>query len=259
MIRSRHSRRAIMVLVLALLVCAAGASAFAETWEPASTGFATDIAISTSGGNPSAAVKFTCSTAGYRVTDWGSATRNDTEFSVDAKLERWNGPAAQMIITLAHTYSLGALAPGTYSFVVKVYGSVVKRVQFTVGGTTAVPRLLTEENTDRAVALESVTLLRGPFSYAGRSQLNSDAPTRVMLFASDVELGQAVTAQAEDAQHKTYPLTVEYIGKAPNHDWLTQVIVKLPADVGGAGDLWISINVGSFVSNKVVISVSPTN
>jgi hypothetical protein len=259
MIRSRHSRRAIVVLVLALFVCAARARVFAETWEPASAGFATDIAISTSGGNTSSAVRFTCSSAGYRVTDWGIVTRNDSEFSVDAKLERWTGPSAQMIISLAHTYSVGALAPGSYSFAVKVYGSVVKRQQFTVGGTTAVPRLLTEENTDRAVALESVTLLRGPFSYAGRNQLNGQAPTRVMLFATDVEVGQAITAQAEDAQHKTYPLTVEFIGKAPNHDWLTQVIIKLPADVEGAADLWVSINVGTLVSNRVLISVSPAN
>jgi hypothetical protein len=254
-----------MLPVLALLLCGVHASAFAETWEPVSTGFATDVTISTSNGNTSAEVRLTCPNTGYRVTDWGIVARNDSEFSVDAKVERWTGPSAQMITTLAHVYSLGSLGPGTYSFAVKVYGSVVKRQQFTIGGTApASPRLLTEGNTERAVALESVTLLRGPFSSAGRYDLNSDGTTRVMLFATDVEFGQgespaAVTAQAEDSQQRTYPLTVEYVGKARNQDWLTQVILKLPDGVEGAGDLWISINVGTLVSNRVLISIKPTN
>jgi uncharacterized protein (TIGR03437 family) len=165
-----------------------------------------------------------------------------------------------MIITIPHVYSLGELAPGTYSFVVRVYGSVVKRVQFTINTAAGAPRLLTEQNSDHAIALESVTLLRSPFSATGGHQFNSDTASRVILFAVDLELseGAIVTAQAEDSQLKTYPLTVEYVGKAPNHDWLTQVIIKLPADVAEAGDLSVSINVGTLVSNKVLISVKPT-
>jgi hypothetical protein len=167
-----------------------------------------------------------------------------------------------MITTITHVYALGALSPGTYSFAVKAYGSVVKTQQFTIGvATPAVPRLLTEENTERALALESVTLLRGPFSSAG-GQFSSDTATRVMLFATNIELGQSeslstVTAQAEDSQQRAFPLTVEYVGKVPNHDWLTQVIVKVPVDIESAGDIWISILVGSLVSNKVLISIKP--
>lgn len=263
MIRSRPSCRALIFLVLSLFFCGEHASAFGETWEPVSTGFQTDIAILSSAGNTSAEVKLTCPNTGYRVTDWGVVARSDNEFSADAKVERWTGASAQMIMTIAHVYPLGALAPGTYSFALKVYGSVIKTQTFTIGAAApAGPRLLTEGNTERALALESVALLRGPFSSAGRHQFSSDTATRVMLFATGVELGQdesrsTVTAQAEDSQQRVYPLTVEYFGKARNHDWLTEVVLKLPAEVEGPEDIWVSINAGTLVSNKVLISIKP--
>jgi hypothetical protein len=84
-----------------------------------------------------------------------------------------------------------------------------------------------------------------------------------MLFATDIELGQGeslstLTAQAEDSQQRAFPLTVESVGKVPNHDWLTQVIVKVPVNIEGPVDIWISIHVGSLVSNKVLISFKPS-
>ena len=170
-----------------------------------------------------------------------------------------------MIMTLTHAYALGALAPGTYTFAVKVYGSVVKRQQFTIGAASpGTPRLVTEENTERAIALESVTMLRAPFSLGATRPFSSDAATRIMLFATGVELQQGesrstVAAQAEDSQQRTYPLTIEYIGKVPDHDWLTQVIVKIPVEVANAGDVWVSINVGNLASNKVLVSIKPNN
>jgi hypothetical protein len=256
-----HASHSLLFVVLVFFFCAGRTPVIAQTWEPVSTGFATDIVISTSGGNTSAEVKLTCPNTGYRVTDWGAVARTDNQFSVDAKVERWTGVSAQMIMTITHVYALGAISPGTYSFAVKVYGSVVKTQQFTIGVTApVVPRLLTEENTERALALESVTLVRGPFSSTGRQQFSSDTATRVMLFATDLELGgspSTITAQAEDSQHRAFPLTVEYIGKVPNHDWLTQVTVKVPVDIESAGDIWISIRVGNLVSNKVLISIGP--
>lgn len=253
MIRPTDSR---LLLLVILFFCVASTSVAAETWEPVSTGFATDIAISTSGGNSSAEVKLTCPNSGYRVTDWGAVVRSGNEFSADAKVERWTGVSAQVITTITHVYALGALSPGTYSFVLKAHGSVVKTQQFTIGVAATVPKLLTEENTERALALESVTLLRGPFSSAGGRQFSSDTATRVMLFATDIE-SETITAQAEDSLQRTFPLTVEYVGKVQNHDWLTQVILKLPVDIESAGDIRISIHAGSLVSNKVLITIKP--
>ncbi|HEY3104783.1 MAG TPA: hypothetical protein VGJ69_14430 [Pyrinomonadaceae bacterium] len=264
MIRRLPSYRRLMFFLLPLLLCGASGTAIAETWEPVSTGFSTEILISTSGGNTSAEVRLTCPNSGYRVTDWGEVARNDSQFSVDAKVERWTGPSAQMITTLKHTYGLGALAPGTYSFTVKIYGSVAKTEQFSITmAAPAVPKLLTEENTARAIALESVTLISEPCSLISTHNFSLDRRTRLMLFATDVELGQGedvstVTAQAEDSQQMTYQLTVEYVGKVPNLDWLKQLVIKLPVEVESAGDIWVTINVRGVVSNRVLISIKPS-
>lgn len=264
MIRPHASCRPLMFLGLVLLFCCARGTATAQTWQPVSTGIATEILISTSGGSTYAEVRFTFPNSGYRVTDWGEVARNGNDFSVDTKVERWTGISAQVITTLKHTYVLGALAPGTYSFTVKIYGSVAGREQFSIATAAPVaPKLLTEENTERAIALESVTMLRDPFSLISTHNFSSDGRTRIMLFATDIELGQGegvstVTAQAEDSQQRTYPLTVEYVGKVPNLDWLTQVVVKLPDELESAGDIWVSINVRGVASNRALISIKPS-
>ncbi|MEJ7708835.1 MAG: hypothetical protein WKF84_03025 [Pyrinomonadaceae bacterium] len=73
--------------------------------------------------------------------------------------------------------------------------------------------LLTQaESPERALALDSVTFLRDPFPVVTSRNFSPDLRTRVMLFASGVESSTgnpppSVTAQAEDAQHRIYPLT----------------------------------------------------
>ena len=125
---------------------------------------------------------------------------------------------------------------------------------------TAAPTLLTEGNTNRAIALDSVTFLRDPFPLATINNFSLDQRTRITLFATGLELltGEdisVVTAQAEDAGHKTYPLRVEYLAKVPGFDWLTQVVIRLPDDSLSAGDLLIAISLRGAVSNKVVVGI----
>jgi len=67
----------------------------------------------------------------------------------------------------------------------------------------------------------------------------------------------AVTATAEDAQHRVFPLTVEYTGRVPTFDWLDQVIVKLPDELRNAGDLKISVRVHGANSNSVTVRMKP--
>ncbi|PYS49944.1 MAG: hypothetical protein DMF68_08625 [Acidobacteria bacterium] len=122
------------------------------------------------------------------------------------------------------------------------------------------PSLLTEEGSERAVALDSVTLMRDHFPISTSYNFSADQRTRIMLFAINLELlaGEdvsAVTAQAEDSQHRIYPLTVEYIGKVPGFDWLTQVNVKLSDALANAGDVWLSIGLRGAVSSKVLVRI----
>lgn len=125
---------------------------------------------------------------------------------------------------------------------------------------TAAPTLLTEANTNRAVALDSVTFVRDPFPLATVNNFSLDQRTRVTVFALGLDLlpGEdisVVTAQVEDAGHKIYPLKVEYVGKVPGFEWLTQVVIKLPDDSVNAGDVLVSVSLRGAVSNKAIIGI----
>jgi len=121
------------------------------------------------------------------------------------------------------------------------------------------PKLLTEEGTGRAIVLDSVTWLREPFPVVTSHNFSLDGRTRIVLFATHVNLspGELITAQAEDSQNRFFPLTIEFVGKVPHFDWLTQVIVKLPDELANAGEVRVSINVRGTSSNKVPLRLGP--
>jgi uncharacterized delta-60 repeat protein len=126
----------------------------------------------------------------------------------------------------------------------------------------AAPVLLIDENTNRAAALDSVTFVRDPFSVLTSYNFSSDRHTRVMLFAVNVELkpgedASVITAQAEDSQQRVFPLTVEYAGKVPGFDWLTQINVKLTDELESAGNIRVSVRVRGVQSNTALLSVRP--
>jgi len=105
-----------------------------------------------------------------------------------------------------------------------------------------------------------VTLMRDLFPLTNPFNFSLDQRTRVMLFAVGLELmpGEdisVVTAQAEDSAHRIFPLTVEYVGKVHNFDVFTQVNVRLPDGIAGAGDVLVSISLRGAASNKVLIGI----
>lgn len=125
---------------------------------------------------------------------------------------------------------------------------------------TAAPTLLTEGNTNRAVALDSVTFLREPFPLTNYNNFSVDQRTSVTLFALGLTLfaGEdisVITAQMEDAGNKIHPLKIEYVGKVQGFDWLTQVVIRLPDDLFNAGDVLVSVNLRGAVSNKVIVGI----
>ncbi|RLE62769.1 MAG: hypothetical protein DRJ38_09050 [Thermoprotei archaeon] len=76
-------------------------------------------------------VSITFRHAGFNVT-WGSVSRKDNKFVVDAKVYEWTGPAAQVITVKKHTYKLGKLEPGSYEFEFKVNGVKIAESSFTI-------------------------------------------------------------------------------------------------------------------------------
>jgi uncharacterized protein (TIGR03437 family) len=84
-----------------------------------------------------------------------------------------------------------------------------------------------------------------------------------VLLATHVNLTPAedtsiITAQAEDSQNGVFPLKVEFVGKVPRFDWLTQVTVKLPDELMNAGEVRVSITVRGVSSSKVPLSIRPS-
>jgi len=119
-----------------------------------------------------------------------------------------------------------------------------------------------ETNSERAIALDSVLLTPDPFPIINTLNFSSDNRTRIMLFATGLKLMPGedismVTAQAE-TQAGVFPLTVEFVGKVPSFDWLTQLVIKLPDALANAGDVRVSITLRGISSNRVVITIRPT-
>jgi glucose/arabinose dehydrogenase len=122
------------------------------------------------------------------------------------------------------------------------------------------PALVTEENSNIAIALDSVTLFRDPFRLTNPFNLSSDNRTRVMLFATNLTLGPAedassVTARAEDAQLNVYPLTVEYAGSLPGLSQITEVVVVLPSNLPEGQSVLVGLTWHSQISNKARIRI----
>ena len=122
------------------------------------------------------------------------------------------------------------------------------------------PTLIAKDNSTRAVALESTTFLSEPFAPTSAVQFSQDTRTRVILFASNLNLLQgdtaaSVTADAEDGNHIHYPLTVEYIGSVPGFNWMTAVTVRLNDNLGEVGDVLVGINLHGAISNRVRVGI----
>lgn len=123
------------------------------------------------------------------------------------------------------------------------------------------PVLITEANSTRAVALESVALLRDPFPVDAPSRVGTpDGRTRVTLFAMNVELyagegPNAFVAEAEDAARRVHRLTVEAVRPVPGFEGITQLTLRLDEPLRNAGDVLVRVSLRGMTSNRVRISV----
>jgi len=64
-----------------------------------------------------------------------------------------------------------------------------------------------------------------------------------------------VTSQAEDAQLKVYPLTVESVTTVPGLSWLTEVVVVLPDNLPGTADVLLCVTWHTWTGNKIRIKI----
>ena len=122
------------------------------------------------------------------------------------------------------------------------------------------PALVTEEGSDSAIALDSVTMARDPFPLNTLFNFSFDNRTRVMFFATSLTLGpgenaSSVTARAEDSQLNIYPMTVEYVGAVPVLGFLTEVVVVLPSDLPAGQSVLVNLTWHGQTTNKARIRI----
>jgi glucose/arabinose dehydrogenase len=160
-----------------------------------------------------------------------------------------SGTASDFASGISQPVDLKVGVDGSLYYLARGAGALV-RVQF------AEPMLVTESGSDIAIALDSVQLLRDPFSLTSPFNFSTDKRTRLMLFAMNMDLlpgenSSAVTARAEDAALNVYPLTVEFVGKLQGFDQFTQIVVRLPDNTPAGQSLFVSATFHGLTTNKV--------
>jgi glucose/arabinose dehydrogenase len=197
-------------------------------------------------------------TQGQPVTFTVSAG-GSTPFSYQWQRNTVNIPGATLP---SYTIATTALADNSAKFrcvVSNSFGSATSN-EATLTVQPPPPILQTEEGTDHAIAFDSVTMFRDPFALTNLFNFSSDNHTRIVLFAANLDLlpnedSSAVTVRAEDPQLNVYPLTVEYVGKVPDLNSLTQVIVRLPDNLPAGQDVLVSITLHGQTSNRARITI----
>ena len=110
-----------------------------------------------------------------------------------------------------------------------------------------------------AAALNADTLLRDPFKRTTSSFLGESLPTRIVVFAKFIDLVQGEDMSAVTASYFTndfHDIPVEYVGKVPDADDLTQITLRLPPDIP-PGSVSIFLKLRGLTSNPLVIRISP--
>ena len=120
--------------------------------------------------------------------------------------------------------------------------------------------LISQETSTRAIAVDSVTRTREPFSATTPVVWGNDNHTRVMLFAMGLNLqpnetAADVTAEAEDGAHNFYSLPVEYVGPVANQEWISSIVVRLNEQMSDVGDVLVAITYHGERSNRVRVGI----
>jgi endonuclease/exonuclease/phosphatase family metal-dependent hydrolase len=158
------------------------------------------------------------------------------------------------VVTTLGTSDDKGVRPSDHNLVVSDF------VVMTEAAPPPAPTLLTRSSTSRAVALHSVKFTNEPFLLRTQMNLSQDQRTRIMLFATNLDLlpGEtpaAVTVRATDSRGNAYTLVVEQVAKIANLDWLTELTVILPDDTTISGDLSISASIHGLTSNSVAVGI----
>jgi uncharacterized protein (DUF1800 family) len=122
------------------------------------------------------------------------------------------------------------------------------------------PVLISDATSTRAIALESATMKGEPFPLNASVPYSTDLRTRVELFVMNLNMlagegTNALSADAEDAAHNHYPLSVEYVGQVPSFEGIYMIVVRLNDNMGDVGDVLVRLNLHGVASNRVRVGI----
>lgn len=123
------------------------------------------------------------------------------------------------------------------------------------------PILLTEDDSLKALTVDSISFQRDPFPLLNQNYFGNDKRTRLTLLLVDMDLFSGETlslivmAQALDQSQVPHNLLVEDLRKVPGFPWLSQLTVMLPSDLVGPGELAVSVTLRGKTSNSATIRV----
>jgi len=100
-----------------------------------------------------------------------------------------------------------------------------------------------------------VTLTRGPFVVHTNLNFSPDQRTRILLVGLNVELLPGEDVSNITVKMGNTNLVVESVRNVPGFNWMTQLVVKLPDELEGAGDVQMSITLHGVTSNKAIVTI----
>lgn len=119
-------------------------------------------------------------------------------------------------------------------------------------------RLLTQDNSDRALALNTLSKVAEPFSLTTEPNFSADQRTRISLFVQDLRVFQSfptIVVKAVDAHQNRFELPFEILGVSSFFPF-QQLVVRLPENLS-TGELIITVTVNGSVTNVGRISIKP--
>jgi CSLREA domain-containing protein len=121
----------------------------------------------------------------------------------------------------------------------------------------ALPSVFMETGASRAIALNSVTFVRGPFSVMDPSNFSADHQTRLIIYTSNLRLTQADPAYLS-VQASGVDLPIEKVGTVSGVAGLdaSYIVVKLPLGLP-TGDLQLIVTLRGTPSAAAVLQIAP--
>ncbi|HEY0544299.1 MAG TPA: DUF1800 domain-containing protein [Pyrinomonadaceae bacterium] len=121
------------------------------------------------------------------------------------------------------------------------------------------PVLISEDGSTRALSVNPYRW-RGKFPTPSQTVWTSSDETRVTLFLTNLDLmkgegANAFRADAEDANGRQFPLTVESLTPVNKYEWIYATVVRLNGQIGDAGDVLVRVTWRGMATNRVRLAL----